>query len=54
VSALSSAAADTSFHEAAAREIPNALREQLSLPVFRQRFADFIGLDQSVLAPVPD
>jgi hypothetical protein len=54
VSALSSAAADTSFHEAAAREIPNALREELSLHVFRQRFADFIGLDQSVLAPVPD
>jgi hypothetical protein len=50
--ALITAAADASFHEIAAREIPAALRGELGLRVFRQRFADFIGIDVTALAPV--
>jgi hypothetical protein len=53
VSALTTASLDASFHEAAAREIPRALRAELSLGVFRQRFAEFIGVDDSALAPAP-
>jgi glycosyltransferase involved in cell wall biosynthesis len=51
--ALTTAAADAAFHQRAAETIPFALREELGMHVFRQRFADFLGVDDGVLAPVP-
>lgn len=53
VAALTTAATDASFHAAAAAAIPHALREELGLHVFRKRFAEFVGVDESVLAPLP-
>ena len=53
VGALTTAAVDTQFHEVAAGEIPRALRQELSLSVFRQRFAEFIGVDASALSAAP-
>jgi len=53
IAALATAATDADFHEIAAQEIPRALREELSLGVFRQRFADFIGIDDGALAAAP-
>lgn len=53
IGALTTAAGDTQFHDVAAGEIPRALREELSLNVFRQRFAEFIGVDDSALAAAP-
>ncbi len=50
---LATAATDSAFHETAARGIPVALHEELSLGVFRQRFAEFTGVDDSALAPAP-
>jgi hypothetical protein len=49
-SALTAAATDARFHETAARAIPDALNEELGLHVFRRRFADFLGIDEAVLA----
>lgn len=51
--ALTVAATDSAFHDMAAREIPVALREELGLHVFRERFAEFLGVDATVLAPAP-
>jgi len=53
VAALTTAATDAAFHETAAREIPVALQGELSLGVFRQRFAEFIGVDDNALASAP-
>jgi hypothetical protein len=53
IGALTTAAFDTQFHEVAASAIPRALREELSLSVFRQRFAEFMGVDDSALAAAP-
>jgi len=50
--ALTVAASDEAFHARAAEAIPQVLRAELGLHVFRRRFAEFIGVDQSVLAPV--
>jgi glycosyltransferase involved in cell wall biosynthesis len=47
--ALTTAAKDDAFHDAAAVAIPNVLREELGLHVFRRRFAEFVGVDESVL-----
>ena len=51
--ALTDAATDHTFHARAAAAIPRVLREELGLHVFRRRFAEFIGVDDAVLAPVP-
>lgn len=51
--ALHAAATDAAFHEHAAEAIPQALRDDLGLHRFRQRFAEFLGVDERVLAPVP-
>jgi len=48
--ALTVAATDATFHERAAAAIPQALRAELALHVFRRRFAEFVGVDESVLA----
>ena len=48
--ALTVAATDADFHERAAAAIPQALRAELGLHVFRRRFAEFVGVDESVLA----
>ena len=48
--ALTTAATDDAFHDAAAAAIPPVLREELGLHVFRRRFAEFVGVDESVLA----
>ncbi len=48
--ALTVAATDAEFHERAAAAIPQALRAELGLHVFRRRFAEFVGVDESVLA----
>ena len=48
--ALTVAATDARFHAAAAAAIPQALRAELGLHVFRRRFAEFVGVDESVLA----
>ncbi len=48
--ALTVAATDAAFHERAAAAIPQALRAELGLHVFRRRFAEFVGVDESVLA----
>jgi len=53
IRALTTAATDAAFHATAAHAIPAVLREELGLHVFRQRFAEFLGVDDSVLAPVP-
>jgi hypothetical protein len=50
---LLTAATDATFHETAARAIPEALREELGMHRFRERFAEFLGVDDAVLAPVP-
>jgi glycosyltransferase involved in cell wall biosynthesis len=51
--ALTTAAIDGVFHTRAAAAIPQVLRAELGLHVFRQRFAEFVGVDESVLsAPV--
>jgi glycosyltransferase involved in cell wall biosynthesis len=49
--ALTTAAADAAFHARAAAAIPPVLRAELGLHVFRQRFAEFVGVDESVLTP---
>ena len=46
-------AADPAFQANAARAIPKALHDELGLQVFRERFAEFIGVDESALAPIP-
>ena len=48
--ALTVAATDAAFHERAAAAIPQVLRAELGLHVFRRRFAEFVGVDESVLA----
>ena len=48
--ALRVAASDADFHDRAAAAIPRVLREELGLHVFRQRFADFVGVDVNALA----
>jgi hypothetical protein len=53
LAALSVAATDASFHATAAAAIPGALREELGMHVFRRRFAEFVGVDEAVLAPAP-
>jgi len=53
LAALTTAAADHAFHAAAAAAIPQALRAELGLHVFRRRFAEFVGVDESALAPSP-
>jgi hypothetical protein len=50
---LRTAATDAAFHAAAAAAIPRVLREELGLHVFRQRFAEFLGVDEAVLSPAP-
>jgi hypothetical protein len=50
--ALTTAALDADFHAAAAESIPRVLRAALGLHVFRERFAELLGVDQAVLAPV--
>ena len=47
------AATDAAFHATAADAIPRVLREELGLHVFRQRFAEFLGVDEAVLSPAP-
>jgi len=53
VAALTTAASDASFHATAEAAIPQALREELGMHVFRRRFAEFVGVEETVLAPVP-
>lgn len=53
VGALHTAATDAAFHATAARAIPVALRDELGLHVFRQHFAEFLGVHERVLAPAP-
>lgn len=53
VEALTVAATDRAFHATAARTIPTVLGEELGMHVFRRRFAEFLGVDDAVLAPVP-
>ena len=48
--ALTTAASDAAFHARAAAAIPQVLRAELGLHVFRQRFAEFVGVDESALA----
>ena len=48
--ALTVAATDAAFHARAAAAIPQVLRAELGLHVFRRRFAEFVGVDESVLA----
>ena len=48
--ALTMAASDAGFHGRAAAAIPQVLRAELGLHVFRHRFAEFVGVDESVLA----
>jgi len=52
VASLSVAASDAGFHQTAAAAIPNALREELGMHRFRERFAEFLGVDEAVLAPL--
>lgn len=49
--ALTRAATDREFHTRAADMIPRVLQEELGLHVFRRRFAEFLGVEDSVLAP---
>ena len=53
LAALNTAATDAAFHEAAADAIPRALRTELGMHVFRRRFAEFLGVDDAVLAAPP-
>jgi hypothetical protein len=46
-------ATDAAFHSGAAHAIPRVLQEELGLHVFRRRFAEFLGVDEAVLAPTP-
>ena len=48
--ALTKSASDADFHARAAATIPRVLRDELGLHVFRRRFAEFIGVDEAVLA----
>jgi hypothetical protein len=48
---LRTVATDASFHAVAADAIPRVLREELGMHVFRQRFAEFLGVDEAALAP---
>jgi hypothetical protein len=50
--ALTTAALDSDFHAQAAESIPKVLRAELGLHVFRERFAELLGVDQAVLASV--
>ena len=50
--ALVIAATDAAFHREAAAAIPQALRQELGLLRFRERFAEFLGVDDAVLAPL--
>ena len=50
--ALTAAATDSAFHAKVAATIPRVLHDELGLHVFRRRFAEFIGVDDAVLAPV--
>jgi glycosyltransferase involved in cell wall biosynthesis len=51
--ALTTAAMDETFHDTAANAIPQVLREELGMHVFRRRFAEFLGVDDGVLASPP-
>ena len=52
--ALTIAASDAGFHARAAASIPQVLRAELGHHVFRRRFAEFVGVDEAVLAtPAP-
>ncbi len=51
--ALTTAATDAEFHERVAATIPQALEAELGMHVFRRRFAEFLGVDESSLAPAP-
>ena len=53
VETLRRAATDAAFHASAADAIPRVLREELGLHVFRKQFAEFLGVDDGVLAPAP-
>ena len=53
VGALTVAATDSAFHARAAVTIPQVLNEELGLHVFRRRFAEFLGVDDAVLLPLP-
>ena len=53
VAALRTVATDSGFHERAVTAIPQALKAELGMRVFRAQFAKFIGVDDAVLAPVP-
>ena len=48
--ALTVAATDAGFHSRAAAAIPRVLRDELGRHVFRERFAEFVGVDAGVLA----
>ena len=50
---LTVAATDAGFHARAALAIPQVLRAELGLQVFRRRFAELVGVDESVLAAPP-
>jgi glycosyltransferase involved in cell wall biosynthesis len=53
VEALRTTATDAEFHAGAADAIPRVLREELGMHVFRRRFAEFLGIDEQLLAPTP-
>ena len=53
VEALRTTATDAEFHARAADAIPRVLREELGMHVFRRRFAEFLGIDEQLLAPTP-
>ena len=48
--ALTVAATDAAFHTRVAAAIPQVLRAELGLHVFRRRFAEFVGVGECVLA----
>lgn len=48
--ALTTAATAPAFHARAAAAIPQVLRAELGLHVFRRRFAEFVGVDESALS----
>jgi hypothetical protein len=47
--ALTMAGSDAGFHARAAAAIPQVLRAELGLHVFRRQFAEFVGVDEFVL-----
>ena len=53
IAALTTAATDARFHDRAAAAIPDALGGELGMHVFRRRFAEFLGVDDAVLAAAP-